>query len=442
MKSSGDYPFGLSRREFIRLTALSGVGLIAGCATNPVTGKSQLMLVSEEKEIEMDRQNSPYQLSADYGSLQDRPLNDYISETGKMMAQKTHRPDMPYSFQGVNATYVNAYAFPGGTIAATRGILLTMESEGELAALLGHELGHVNARHTAEIMSKRMLTTAVIGGAAVYAGTRNAAYGGIAAAVGMVGSGVLLASYSRNNERQADALGMEYMVKSGYNPEGMVDLMDMLAGMSKHKASTTELLFSTHPMSDERYDTAINTAKSQYAADKNKPIHRERYMDNTSRLRKIKPAVLELQKGETLMAQEKFAQAETHIGKALKTAPNDYAGLTMMAKCQIIQKKYVQAERYSSKAKQVFPQEAQAYNLDGISKLQQKKFAAALNGFKAYDQRLPGNPSTLFFKGLSLEGMQRRESAAENYKGFLRVVKEGEQAQYAYKRLQEWGYAQ
>jgi predicted Zn-dependent protease len=440
MKKSDFGPQGLSRRKFIRLTALTGAGLLAGCAANPVTGRSQLMLVSEEKEIAMDKQNSPHQLSADYGTLQDKALNDYISATGKAMAKKTHRPHMPYSFQGVNATYINAYAFPGGTIATTRGILLSLESEAELAALLGHELGHVNARHTAEIMSKKILTTAIIGGAAIYAGTRDPVYGGVAAAVGMVGSGVLLAAYSRSNERQADSLGMEYMVKSGYGPDGMSGLMDMLSGMSKHKASITQLLFSTHPMSDERYNNAEKEIKSKYMAAKNKPIYRERYMDHTANLRKIKGAIVELQKGETLMAQEKFPQAESHLKKALKKAPDDYAALTMMAKCQIVQKKFSEAEQYSGKARQVYPQEAQAHNLDGITKIQQKKYAAALNSFNVYDKRLPGNPGTLFFKGLSYEGMQRRESAAKNYKGFLDVVNQGEQAKYAYQRLKQWGY--
>jgi predicted Zn-dependent protease len=440
MKSCGNGPLGLSRREFIRLTALSGAGFIAGCATNPVTGRSQFMLVSKEKEIAMDQQSSPYQLSADYGRLQDQALNNYIAQTGKAMAKITHRPDMPYSFQGVNATYVNAYAFPGGTIAATRGILLSLENEAELAALLGHELGHVNARHTAQIMSKKMLTTAIIGGAAIYAGTKDPAYGGVAAVVGTVGSSVLLASYSRDNERQADSLGMAYMVKSGYGPDGMVDLMDMLANMSKHKAGITEMLFATHPMSDERYDNAIKEIKSKYRAAKSKPLYRERYLDHTAGLRKIKGAIVELQKGETLMAKEKYTEAESHLKKALKNAPDDYAGLIMMAKCQIIQKKFSAAEGYSSKAKLVYPQEAQAYNLDGISKLQQKKYPAALNSFNAYDKRLPGNPGTLFFKGLSYEGMQRREPAAQNYKRFLNTVNQGEQAQYAYHRLQEWGY--
>ena len=129
-------------------------GVITGCATNPVTGKRQLMIISEDQEIAVDKENSPHQFSTDYGALQDKTLNEYIDRAGKRIAARTHRPDMPYSFRGVNATYINAYAFPGGSIACTRGILLALDNEAELAGLLGHELGHVNARHTGARMSK------------------------------------------------------------------------------------------------------------------------------------------------------------------------------------------------------------------------------------------------------------------------------------------------
>ena len=174
----------MSRREFLRLSSLAAAGLLAGCATNPVTGRSQLMLVSEDEEIQIDKQNAPYQFSADYGTVQDKRLNDYIDRTGKSIAAQTHRTHMPYNFHVVNAIYVNAYAFPGGTIACTRGILLSLDNEAELSALLAHELGHVNARHTAEQMSKGMLTQAVVGGLAVAAGSQGAGYGNMAAQLG------------------------------------------------------------------------------------------------------------------------------------------------------------------------------------------------------------------------------------------------------------------
>ncbi len=435
-RSSGE----LTRRDFLWLTSLSVAGLAAGCATNPVTGRSQLMLVSEDSEIQLDKQNSPHQFSADYGVLQDRELNRYIHQTGKKLADLSHRPHMPYSFQGVNATYINAYAFPGGSIAATRGILLTLDSEAELAALLGHELGHVNARHTAQQMSKGMLTQALVGGVAVYAGTQSSMLGDLTSTLGSIAAGALLASYSRDNEREADALGMAYMVKNGYSSEGFVGLMDMLNNLSKHKPSTAELLFSTHPMGSERYQTALESARTQYRYAQKYPLHRERYMDQTARLRAIKGAIEAMQQGEALLQQKKPDAAEGHFKKALKQAPEDYAALMMMSKCLAAQKKLNEARPFAEKAQQVYPDEAQGHYMSGLLKLQTKAFDGAHQDFERYDKLLPGNPAILFLKGYSFEGMGQRRPAAENYYAFLQKVKQGSEAQYAYRRLVEWGY--
>ena len=355
----------VTRREFLWVTSLSTAGFFMGCAANPVTGKSQIMLVSEQTEIQVDKQNSPHQFSADYGISQDTGLNNYIRQVGNRMAALTHRPRIPYSFQVVNATYINAYAFPGGSIAATRGILLHLENEAELAALMGHELGHVNARHTAQRMTKGMVTQAVVTGIAIYAGTQSKTLAQVASQLGMVGAGMLLAYYSRDNEREADSLGMEYMLKSGYGSPGFVGLMDMLKGLSKHKPDTVQLLFSTHPMSDERYRTAVSLAATRYKHAKNLPLHRQRYMDHTARLRKIIPAIVAMQIGERDLAQKKYAAAEGHFRKALKLAPDDYAGLVMLSKSLLMQNKTGEAERYAAQAKRIYPREAQAYHLSG-----------------------------------------------------------------------------
>jgi predicted Zn-dependent protease len=430
----------LTRREFLWVSSISAAGLMIGCATNPVTGKSQLMFISEEQEIQIDRQHSPHQFSSDYGQLQDKLLNNYIHETGMKMAAMAHRAHMPYSFRGVNATYVNAYAFPGGSIAATRGILLALDNEAELAALLGHELGHVNARHTAEQMSKGQLTNMLVGGVAILAGTQSSALGQLTSQLGMVGAGALLASYSRDNEREADALGLEYMAKADYNADGFIGLMDMLRGMSKHKPSAIELMFATHPMSDERYQTTVSAVNKQYASRQGLPLHRDRYMDHTANLRAIKGAIEAMQKGESKMAKGKLNDAESLFKKALKKAPTDYAGLVMMSKCQLAQKKYDDAKRFAEKAKKVYPKEAQAYMIAGFVKIHEKKFDSAYEDFVNYDKLLPGNPNTLFFKGLSLEGMNRIEASADDYYRYLQIVNQGEKAKYAYQRLVKWGY--
>ena len=432
----------MTRRHFLRLMALSSAGILTGCAANPVTGKSQLMLVSESQEIAIDRENSPHQFSADYGAVQNKALNDYIDRTGKGIAARTHRPNMPYSFHGVNATYVNAYAFPGGSIACTRGILLALDNEAELAALLGHELGHVNARHTAQQMSKGILASAAtaVAGIAVAAGTDSAGLGGLAAGLGNIGAGALLARYSRDNERQADALGMEYMVRSNYNTKGMVGLMDMLRSLSKRKPNAIELMFATHPMSEERYETVLHTSRTKYQSAKNLPLHRDRYMDHTAKLRAMKKAIEEMQNGEKAMAKKDYPTAEKHFRRALKKAPEDYAGLCMMAKCLVAQKKYEEGRRYAELAKKVYPKEAQAHHLSGITKILKGHFGPAYEDFSSYEKLLPGNPNTIFLKAYSLEGMGRRRDAATEYHRYLTVVSQGEQAQYAYGRLVEWGY--
>lgn len=432
---------GLTRRRFMWLAGMSAAGMAVGCATNPVTGKSQFMTVSEEEEIQIDRQYSPMQFSEDFGPVQDTALNAYVNGVGRALASRTHRPNMPYSFRVVNANYINAYAFPGGSIACTRGILLKLDNEAELAALLGHEIGHVNARHTAEQMSKGQLSSILVGGLSIIADVAAPGMGQVASTLGGAGAGAFLASYSRDNERQADALGTEYMVKAGYGPEGMVGLMEMLNSLNKSKPSSIELMFATHPMSDERYQTAVDTVRTTYAPFKGLPLYRERYLDQTAALRSIQGAIEEMEKGDKALGSKNFSQAENHYQLALKRAPNDYAGLISMARCQLIQKKYSEGSRYAQQAKSVYPQEAQGHHLCGFAELNLKQYEAAYRDFQASQRLLPGNPSTLFFMGYAQEGMNRRPEAAQEYRRYLQQVRQGQYAQHAQRRLAEWGYA-
>ncbi len=434
-----EYQYGLSRRRFLQLTAMSALAVATGCATDPVTGRRQLMLVSEQDEIQIDRRYAPIQFSTDYGPTQDHALNAYVNEIGRSLALETHRPHMPYSFRVVNANYVNAYAFPGGSIACTRGILLMLENEAELAGLLGHEIGHVNARHTAEQMSKSQVSSIVVSGLAVLA-DRAAGMGQVASALGGIGAGVFLARYSRDNEREADALGMRYMAGSGYNAEGMVGLMDMLNKKKKTRPSAIELMFATHPMSEERYRNAVHSATTTYASSKNLSLNRERYMDNTAKLRSIKGAIEEMQKGDEAMGSKNYRQAEKHYRIALKRAPYDYAALLSMAKCQLIQRNYAEGARYAEQAKSSYPREAQGHHLHGFAALKLKNFESAYQNFQNERRLLPENPTSIFFMGYSLEEMGRRQAAARQYQRYLQRVRQGDYAQHAARQLQKWGY--
>jgi predicted Zn-dependent protease len=430
----------MNRRDFI--WTLPGLGAsiwLTGCAVDPVTGKKTLVMMGKEQEIAVDKKHSPHQFSEDYGIAQDPALNRYVTDVGNRLGKLSHRPDMPYSFQAVNANYVNAYAFPGGTIAATRGIMLEMDNEDSLAALMGHEIGHVNARHFAERQAKSTLLDIAVATATVAAASSKPQYGELAQLIGSLGGGALLAHYSRENEREADALGMEYMARAGLNPAGMPDLMNMLNTQSKAKPGALELMFSTHPMSSERVANTNRALQTTYADAAKRPRQRERYMDNTSSLRALKPAIGEQQKGEAMLNQKKFEAAEGHLNQALRLAPDDYPGLVLMAKTQMAMKRPNEAQPYLTRAKAIYPKEAQASHLAGVAHLQLKQPDRALAAFQEFDRLLPGNPNTTFLKGYSLEQMQNKRGAAQEYYNYLQMTKQGGQAQHAISRLQGWG---
>lgn len=433
----------LNRRDFLWLATVVASGpTLSSCTVNPVTGESQLILMSESQEIQIDLEQSPHQFSADYGVSQDQALNQYLSQVGNSMASRSHRPQMPYSFRTVNANYINAYAFPGGSIAATRGILLELENEAELSALLGHELGHVNARHSAQRQSKGMLANAAMMGVGMVMQSNEdlQKYTPLAMGLGSIGTGALLAHYSRDNEREADALGMRYMTMAEQNPSGMVNLMDILRSQSKHKPNAIQLMFATHPMSEERFQSAKQNAESQYSNQLSRDPHRDRYMDHTAHLRRKKAAIQQQQQGEEELSKKQLVKAQNAFASALKLDSQDYTGNVLMAKTLLAQKKPQQAKPYIDKARSVYPNEAQAKNLQGITLMALKQFDAAYSAFDSYEKQLPGNPNTIFLKGNCLEAMQKQESAAHEYQRYLQQVNQGEQAQYAYQRLVDWGY--
>ena len=425
----------ISRRQVL---ALFGAAALSGCATSPVGGGSILVGMDEDEEKALDRKLSPQQFSQDLGAVQDGALNQYVSEVGQRLDSKSHRPQMPYSYRVLNANYVNAYTFPGGAMGVTRGILVDLDDEAELAALLGHEIGHVNARHAAQRQGQVMVTQVAMAGVNIIGSA--AGFGGLTDIGTQLGASALLSSYSRDNEREADALGQEYMVRAGYPASGMVGLQQLLVAQQKESPGMLQTMFSTHPMSSERRDTARQLAEGRYATSNSRDPGRERFMDKTAGLRRIKPTIVACQKGEAALAGKQYGQAEEQFHTALKATPRDYAANLLLAKCLAAQDKDAQALEYARAATVIYPQEAQAHKLVGVLALAQKDPAAAYEHLDRYDQLLPGDAGVTFLKGVSLEGMGRRQEAASQYVAYLKRTQKGKAAEYAYSRLQGWGY--
>lgn len=198
------------RRLMPRLALLVLAAVTSGCASNPATGRSQLNFYSEAQEIEMGRK-ADREISAQMGVVEDPALQRYVEQLGLRLAAKSERPHLPWSFKVMDDASVNAFALPGGFIYVTRGILAHLSSEAELAGVLGHELGHVTAQHGVNQMSKQQLAQGglLLGMIVVPEVAR-------AADLATAGLGALFLKYGRDDERQADDLGLRYMSGSGF----------------------------------------------------------------------------------------------------------------------------------------------------------------------------------------------------------------------------------
>ncbi|MFT3979158.1 MAG: M48 family metalloprotease [Ferruginibacter sp.] len=231
----------------------SGASLIAlccimnSCAKNPVTGKRQLVLMSEAQEIAMGQEADP-QIIAQYGLYEDSTLQRFINEKGKAMAAVSHRPNLQYNFRIVDSDILNAFAVPGGYVYFTRGIMAHFNNEAEFAGVLGHEIGHITARHTVVQQSKQ-----VFGQLGLIAGIIIKPELGQFAEQASQGLGLLFLKFGRDAERQSDDLGVEYSTKINYDAHQMAGFFNTLKRQSQ-AAGAEELpdFLSTHPNPDDR----------------------------------------------------------------------------------------------------------------------------------------------------------------------------------------------
>jgi len=223
------------------------IALLSSCAVDPVTGDQQLMLFSPDKDIELGRQYSPLVEKELGGRMPEQGLQSYINQIGQRIAGFCQRPDLSYRFAALEEGGANALALPGGYIYITRDLLKELKTEAELASVLGHEITHVVARHTVAAMSRQIGMTALLG--AAIAGTASGSVRSDVPAAASVLSSLLTLQYSREDETEADLAGLSYMTQAGYDPNGMVETMQILEKLQTIRPTE---FFSTHPNPESR----------------------------------------------------------------------------------------------------------------------------------------------------------------------------------------------
>ena len=235
------------RTALFAAAVLLAAVLSPGCSVNPATGERQLTLISEGQEIQMGRE-ADEQISAQLGLYPDDASQAYVAQLGKELAAKSERPNLPWAFRVIDDPIVNAFALPGGFIYVTRGIMAHLNSEAELVAVLGHEIGHVTGRHSVERLSKAQLANVGIGVGMILS-PEVAQFGDLA----QMGLGLLFLKYSRDDEREADELGLRYSLWGGYDAREMPEVFSVLKRVGELAgAGRIPNWLATHPDPEER----------------------------------------------------------------------------------------------------------------------------------------------------------------------------------------------
>jgi len=264
------------------LAAILATLLLANCAQNPVTGNPNFVTMSEAQEVSTGR-NEDKKIREQYGSYDNPALQRYVNDIGQRLAKASHRAGLQYQFLVVDSPQVNAFALPGGYIYITRGILAYLNSEAELAAVLGHEIGHVTARHSVQQLSAA--TAANVGASVLQIFVPQMRSGGGDMLINTLG-GALLSGYGREHELEADRLGAEYLARTGYDPQAMIKVVGVLKNQELFDAEVAKAegraprayhgLFASHPDNDTRLQEVVREAAKFKSAENR--VNREEFM--------------------------------------------------------------------------------------------------------------------------------------------------------------------
>ncbi|GAB3707522.1 M48 family metalloprotease [Spirosoma flavus] len=242
-----------------RAAVVAGLLIISACSRNPVTGKREVILMSKEQEIALGQESHP-SVVAIMGLYEDKKLQDFINQKGKAMAQISHRPDLPYQFYIVDSPVVNAFAVPGGYVYFTRGIMAHFNNEAEFAGVLGHEIGHITARHSA-----RQQTSQLFGTAGLILGSVFLDKTGQFTEAAAQGLQLAMLGYSRAHESESDKIGVEYSSKIGYDAHQMANFFGTIKRIQDNSGQAVPQFMSTHPDPGNRFNKVHEMAKEYQA---------------------------------------------------------------------------------------------------------------------------------------------------------------------------------
>jgi predicted Zn-dependent protease len=299
--------------------------VLSGCQVNPVTGDRHLQFYGTDWEQNIGSQMyAPLRQSQGGDFKVDPELTAYVQSVGERLAGQARRKDeLQFEFHVLNDSTPNAWALPGGKISINRGLLTELNSEAELAAVLGHEIVHADAAHGARAQSKGMLTQigAIAGMVLISSKVDSSAGQQAAAIIPAIGAQLITSKYGRDAERESDLYGMHYMSEAGYDPQGAVELQQTFVKLSEGRSSgRMSVLFASHPPSPERVELNKQTAQTLPAGG---DMGKERYQEATRFLNRVKPAYDAYDAAMEAAVKEDYVTARAELTKAIEIEPRE-----------------------------------------------------------------------------------------------------------------------
>ena len=365
------------RRVLIVLMSLALTQV--ACSTNPVTGEKNFIMPNLDENWEREvgqKMYAPMRQSQGGDYILDPALIAYVEGVGGRLAAQASR-DFSYEFHVLNSSVPNAWALPGGKIVVNRGLLTELDSEAELAAVLGHEIVHADAAHGARQQSKGMLTQVGMMAAMIYGSSQAKSEMGqqVAMMVPQLGAQLITTKYSRDAERESDLYGMRYMSAAGYDPQGAVALQETFLELSKdRKSDWLSGLFASHPASRERVTNNRATAKTLPEGGE---FGRDAYMRNTADLRANMPAYEAYTKGRKALAEDKFTEARSQVDLAIRLESREALFHALSGDIHSASKELRMAESAYNDAVRRDGSFFYHHLRRGQARYEQKKFAAA-----------------------------------------------------------------
>jgi len=365
-------------------TALALICLLAvavySCAVNPVTGRSELAIVSfsEEEEAALGAKAFTPAVQQQGGFFRDRELEEYVQGVGMRLAQVSHRPNLNYRYRVLNSSVPNAFALPGGYIVINRGLLVGLENEAEMAAVLGHETAHVTAKHSLAGYQRAMAANVLVAGVVLATGGTT----GVQEISGVTAS-LIENGFSRDQEREADWIGIDYMVKAGYSPEGAVQLQEYFYRQLEGGKNPmwAEGLFRTHPFSKERLDNARARIAERYpdtVKNPNYTLNGTIFLRKTTRLREAQKAYDVSDQGDQLLKAKRYDEALAKYREAARMEPGQAPFHSSAGSVYLIRKNDAAAENELRKAIELDGDLFEPRFLMGVLRYGKREFRAAI----------------------------------------------------------------